>query len=98
MLYLDQPVGVGFSYNTLVNYTLDLPTSHLEELSADQPIPETNSTFVVGTFPTNNANETSQGSRNAAVALWHFAQVWFQEFPGYHPNDSRISIATESCE
>lgn len=28
--------------------------------------------------------------------MWNFAQVWFQEFPGYKPNDNRISIATES--
>lgn len=39
---------------------------------------------------------TTQGTENSARALWNFAQVWFQEFPGYKPNDSRISIATES--
>ena len=39
---------------------------------------------------------TTQGTENSARALWHFAQVWFQEFPGYKPNDNRISISTES--
>jgi carboxypeptidase C (cathepsin A) len=29
-------------------------------------------------------------------ALWHFAQVFFQEFPDYKPNDNRVSIWTES--
>lgn len=39
---------------------------------------------------------TTQGTESSARAMWNFAQVWFQEFPGYKPNDNRISIATES--
>lgn len=50
----------------------------------------------VGTYPSQDGNSTSLGSINAAHALWYFAQTWFQEFPAYSPNDSRISIATES--
>ncbi|TPX11653.1 uncharacterized protein E0L32_007632 [Thyridium curvatum] len=96
MLYLDQPVQVGLSYDTLANYTVNTFTGATTKLKDNEPIPEQNATFFTGTFPSNNRNRTSQGTQNAAVALWHFAQVWFQEFPGYHPNDSRISIATES--
>lgn len=100
MLYLEQPVQVGLSYDTLANYTLDLISGNVTALGEDEdePIPEQNATFLIGTYPSRNRNNTAQGTRNAAIALWHFAQVWFQEFPGYHPNDSRISIATESCE
>lgn len=98
MLYLDQPVQVGFSYDSLKNYTVDLLTGEQKDLAPNEPVPEQNATFLVGTGPSDDQDLTSQGSRNAAVALWHFAQVWFQEFPGYHPNDSRISIASQSCE
>ncbi|GAB7360241.1 hypothetical protein MBLNU230_g8001t1 [Neophaeotheca triangularis] len=96
MLYLDQPVQVGLSYDTLQNVTTNLLTGEVTVLNATDPIPEQNATFLVGTYPSQDGNQTAEGSVNAAIALWHFAQVWFQEFPGYSPNDSRISIATES--
>lgn len=96
MLYLDQPVQVGLSYDTLQNVTVNLRTGATTILNDTQPIPEQNSSFLVGTFPSQKANDTAFGSLNGARALWHFAQTWFQEFPAYMPNDSRISIATES--
>ncbi|KAI0865245.1 carboxypeptidase S1 [Xylaria cubensis] len=96
MLYIEQPVQVGFSYDILQNYTYDLVTAEAVPLNSSDPIPEQNSTLLVGTYPSGNRNSTAQGSRNAAITLWHFAQTWFQEFPAYHPNDSRISLATES--
>ncbi|KAI1341701.1 carboxypeptidase S1-like protein B [Xylariaceae sp. FL0016] len=96
MLYLDQPVQVGLSYDTLMNVTYDLVAGEVTYLDASVPIPEQNLTALVGTYPSGIRNQTAEGSKNAAIALWHFAQTWFQEFPGYHPNDSRVSIATES--
>ncbi|KAH8901147.1 carboxypeptidase S1-like protein B [Thozetella sp. PMI_491] len=96
MLYLDQPVQVGFSYDVLVNGTLDLVTGNITTLSNAETTPDTNSTTLLGTFPSQNSNWTTRGTRNSAFALWHFAQTWFQEFPGYQTKDSRISIATES--
>ncbi|KAI1506444.1 carboxypeptidase S1-like protein B [Biscogniauxia marginata] len=96
MLYLDQPVQVGLSYDTLQNVTKDLVTGEVVKLNDTDPVPETNTTLLLGTYPSQNRNQTALGTRNAAIALWHFAQTWFQEFPGYHPSDSRVSIATES--
>ncbi|XXG97922.1 hypothetical protein Hte_004238 [Hypoxylon texense] len=96
MLFLDQPTQVGFSYDTLQNVTLDLVTGRVTQLHESDSIPEQNTTRLVGTYPSQNRNQTAKGTRNAAIAMWHFAQTWFQEFPGYHPNDSRISLATES--
>ncbi|KZL86039.1 carboxypeptidase s1 [Colletotrichum incanum] len=95
MLYIDQPVQVGFSYDSLRNVTRNL-LGGTQTLNASSPIPAQNVTFQTGTLASGNRNTTSWGSRNAAIALWHFSQVWFQEFPGYHPNDDRISIATQS--
>lgn len=96
MLYLDQPVQVGLSYDVLQNVTTNLLTGDITILNETDPIPEQNNTFYVGTYPSQDSNSTSFGSINAAYAMWHFAQTWFQEFPGYMPNDNRISIATES--
>jgi len=99
MLYLDQPVQVGLSYDTLTNVTVSSLTGsegvEVADFSNDN-VPEQNNTFYVGTYGSQNKNFTTQGTENSARALWHFAQVWFQEFPGYKPNDNRISIATES--
>lgn len=96
MLYLDQPVQVGFSYDTLQNITRNYVTGEVTLLNETSAVPETNTTFVVGTSASRDANSTAFGSINAAKALWEFAQVWFQEFPGYKPNDDRISLATQS--
>lgn len=96
MLFLDQPTQVGLSYDLLQNVTLDLASGETTLLLENDTIPEQNTTLLVGTLPSQDRNNTAWGSRNAAIAIWHFAQTFFQEFPGYHPNDSRVSIATES--
>ncbi|KAH7303474.1 serine carboxypeptidase [Stachybotrys elegans] len=95
MLYIDQPNLVGFSYSELRNVTVDL-LGRTQTLPPGSPVPAQNATFRTGTWNVENVNSTSWGSRNAAIALWHFSQVWFQEFPGYHPNDDRVSISTQS--
>jgi carboxypeptidase C (cathepsin A) len=63
---------------------------------SNNKVPKQNTTLLVGTFPSNDMNTTANGTTNAARALWHFSQTFFQEFPGYMPNDNRISIWTES--
>ncbi|KAF1938259.1 alpha/beta-hydrolase [Clathrospora elynae] len=96
MLYLDQPVQVGMSYDSLVNVTSNLDTGDIEVVDFSNGVPAQNNSFYVGTYPSQNYHLTTQGSENSARALWNFAQVWFQEFPEHKPNDDRISIATES--
>lgn len=96
MLFIDQPTQVGLSYDTLQNITENLVTGQTLKIDETDTIPEQNATLLVGTYPSLSRNQTAKGTRNAAIAFWHFAQTWFQEFPGYHPNDSRVSIATES--
>lgn len=96
MLYLDQPVQVGFSYDTLQNVTKDLAEGSVTPLDLNDDIPQQNATFLVGTYPSRNKNNTAQGVRNAAKAAWHFMQTFTQEFPAYQPNNSRISVTTES--
>ncbi|OCL10097.1 alpha/beta-hydrolase [Glonium stellatum] len=96
MLYIDQPVQVGFSYDILANITSNLVEGTVRAENFTNGIPAQNETFYIGTFPSQKVNSTANSTTNAARALWHFAQVWFQEFPAYKPNDDKISIATES--
>ena len=96
MLYLDQPVQVGMSYDSLTNITNNIDTGEVEVIEFSNGVPAQNASFYVGTYASQDANLTTRGTENSARALWHFAQVWFQEFPQHKPNDDRISIATES--
>lgn len=77
MLYIDQPNQVGFSYDIPSNGTTNQVEVTLEDFA--NGVPEQNNTFYVGTFPSQNPNTTANGTTNAARALWHFAQTWFQE-------------------
>jgi hypothetical protein len=81
MLYLDQPVQVGMSYDKLTNITSNMDTGDVEVADFSSEVPAQNASFYVGTYPSQNANLTTKGTENSARALWNFAQVWFQEFP-----------------
>jgi len=96
MLYLDQPVQVGLSYDKLTNITANIDTGDVSISNFSSGVPAQNASFYVGTYPSQDSNLTTRGSENSARALWHFAQTWFQEFPEHKPNNDRISIATES--
>ena len=100
MLYIDQPVSTGFSYDALINSTLDLlflgePLSETGITPISEyngTVPASNTTFLYGILPSQNPNHTANTSALAARTLWHFAQVWFEEFPEYRTYDKRISI------
>lgn len=59
-------------------------------------VPEQNTTFLVGTMSSQDVKSTANSTQHAAVAMWHFAQTFFTEFPQYKPNDEHISLFTES--
>ncbi|OJJ95789.1 hypothetical protein ASPACDRAFT_55057 [Aspergillus aculeatus ATCC 16872] len=100
LLFLDQPVQVGFSYDVPTNGTIFanangeggniLPGNFTTE------IPESNLTHLVGTFASQQVNATADTTAHAAPALWQFVQTWLSEFPLYRPRDDRISLWAES--
>ena len=97
MLYLDQPVQVGFSHDALANGTYDVATGSVAALAPNDTIPEQDlRKTLVGTFPSQGRGNTVNTTGTAAKAIWHFAQTWFQEFPPYRPNDGNIHFWTES--
>jgi carboxypeptidase C (cathepsin A) len=79
MIYIDQPVQTGFSYDTLVNGTYDLIANVItpREFSPDV---EVNETTIWGTFPSQDPTKTTLGSERGASALWHFMQVFVAEY------------------
>ena len=95
MLYLDQPVSVGFSYNSLQNYTVDLLSNEFIELNNVDEVPKQNTTFLVGTFSKAGEANVVSTLTAAAASTWHFLQIWVQEFPRYEPKDRKINLATD---
>ena len=97
MLYIDQPVQTGFSYDSIINATVDISTSTTTPSDfSDGHIPEQNNTFFVGSLPSQSLMNTANDTVNAAKALWYFAQVLWNEFPHYKPQDNSVSLFTES--
>jgi len=96
MLYLDQPVQVGFSYDVITNGTFNIASDEVSPADFTNGFPTPNNTFMVGTFSSQNGKFTANSTTHAAHALWHFAQTWFEEFPFYKPDDEKIHLWTES--
>lgn len=83
MLYIDQPLQVGYSYDSLVNGTLDAVASPFLYKPADfsqTGMPKTNLTFLTGTFPSGNLTKAPNTSQSAAPFIWEFMQTWMQEW------------------
>lgn len=81
MLYIDQPVQVGFSYDSLVNGTIDevkTPFAYNPANFSQTGIPETNLTFLTGTFASRDLYNAPNTTIAAAPVMWHFMQAWMQ--------------------
>ncbi|KAK3640763.1 hypothetical protein LTR56_004466 [Elasticomyces elasticus] len=102
LLYIDQPNQVGFSYDTPTNVTAILQKGdyeggwRYETADFEHDLPIQNLTYLTGTTGSQNVSHTANTTEHAAVALWHFAQTWFEEFPLYKPDNNKISLFTES--
>lgn len=82
MLYLDQPVQVGFSYDSLINGTIEESASPflVTPFDATKGTPKLNTTHIEGIFPSQNVSNTASTSSTAALAAWHFMQIWIHEY------------------
>ncbi|OQO09089.1 hypothetical protein B0A48_05980 [Cryoendolithus antarcticus] len=70
MLYLNQPVQAGLSYDTLQNITYNAATGEIDLLSLGDAIPKQNATFSVGTYPSQNSSQTAGGRYGPAFAAY----------------------------
>ena len=80
MLYIDQPVQTGFSYDRLINGTIDETVLPYLVKPVSPSTPPLNSTHIPGVFPSQNTTSTANTTATAALAAWHFMQVWMKEF------------------
>ncbi|KAK8860054.1 Alpha/Beta hydrolase protein [Apiospora arundinis] len=97
MLYIDQPVQTGFSYDRLINGTIweannpfmVTPVKSLAEAKV-------NATNLAGVFSSQEELSTANTTATAAHAAWQFMQTWMTKFPHYKPKSNKFSIWSES--
>jgi carboxypeptidase D len=81
VLYIDQPAQTGYSYDTLVNGTLDqLRNEYTPQIFTSIPPFTPNSTHLYGTIPSQSPAGTANSSLQVAYTLYDFTQVWINEY------------------
>jgi carboxypeptidase C (cathepsin A) len=95
MLYIDQQIQSGFSYDFLTNFTVDLSLGEITPADDVTDFPEQNSTFYVGTYASGSEEDTPTTTADSAPVFWYFVQAWLAEFPGYKTSNNKVSIWTE---
>lgn len=82
LLYIDQPLQVGYSYDYLVNGTIDEVKTPFAYKPANfsTGVPETNLTFLTGTFASQQLYNAPNTSVVAATFIYDFMQPWMQEY------------------
>jgi carboxypeptidase C (cathepsin A) len=91
IVFIDQPVQVGFSYDQLTNASLNLLDESLQYPPTTVPITQPPYTFLNGTFSSDNPMSTANTSNIEAQSIWHFLQGFLATFPQYNP-DARPEI------
>jgi carboxypeptidase C (cathepsin A) len=85
IIFIDQPVQVGFSFDVLTNASLNLIDDLLSYPPSQIPNTQPSYTFLNGTFGSGNPNNSASTSGVAAQAVWHFLQAFLGVFPRYNP-------------
>lgn len=81
MLYIDQPVQTGFSYDSLVSGIVDEVSSPfvVEDVGPLDAKKVSNFTHPAGIFSSQDLSTTTNTTGQAAEIMWHVMQVWIQE-------------------
>lgn len=95
MLYVDVPVGTGYSYTKPQNGLFDLislefnpvkdDTTNLETLSTDL-------TTLAATLSSQDPADTANTTQQVQRTMYLFAQIWLQEFPEYKTENKQVNI------
>ena len=87
ILFIDQPVQVGFSYDVATNGSLNLVNEAISYPPSSVPRTQPSYTFLNGTFGSANPASTANTSETAAQSVWHFLQAFLGTFPQYNPGN-----------
>jgi carboxypeptidase C (cathepsin A) len=96
MLFVDQPTKVGFSYDRLVNYSVDFFDTGDHGYGPPEPLAQNQPpwSFLNGTLSSQDSGTTANTTDIAAHAMWHFLQGFLSAFPQYNPGTRPNSTVT----
>ncbi|PHH72159.1 hypothetical protein CDD80_4738 [Ophiocordyceps camponoti-rufipedis] len=95
MLFIDQPLHVGFSHDTPTKGFLNVTNGQIIIPNEKKKVPEGNE-IVPGTFSSQDRASTANTTTNAARHFWNFMQVFKRDFLKDHPSNNKLSIWGES--
>ncbi|KAM5432085.1 putative carboxypeptidase D [Microsporum ferrugineum] len=81
MLYIDQPVQSGFSFDWLQEGSLNLLNSSYTFPPSEPPANQPRNTWLKGITSSNDVQVTTNTTSTAAKAIWHVLQAILAEFP-----------------
>ncbi|KAJ3043498.1 hypothetical protein HDV00_004887 [Rhizophlyctis rosea] len=79
MLYIDQPIHIGFSYDTITKGKVGLLSGGIFPDGTPQDQMPTQDIYVDGLFASQNMATTANTTTNAARVLWKFMQAFMTE-------------------
>jgi hypothetical protein len=78
IIYIDSPAMTGYSYDRLVNATVDATNASQPIIpSKSNELPEGNNTLQVGTFGSQDVTQLSNSTGNVVPVIWTAMQAWF---------------------
>lgn len=98
VLYVDQPVHTGFSYDVPTPGVFHAKNGSITTGGADAAAGPgfSGGTGFPGVFSSQDPAATANTTDNAARHYWNFLQVWTHDFLAGRPTDGSVSIFTES--
>ncbi|RYO99253.1 hypothetical protein DL763_001617 [Monosporascus cannonballus] len=92
LLYIDQPVQAGFSYDEATPGLVDMITG--ATAVGGRSSGSSNYTVREGVFASQDATKAPVTTASAVEVLWEFTQAWMQEFQQYRRD--KISVWAQS--
>ncbi|RDA85724.1 hypothetical protein CP532_5939 [Ophiocordyceps camponoti-leonardi (nom. inval.)] len=97
MLYLDQPMHVGYSHDVPTPGVMDLKTGDITpNVSPEEVARQDNKLLRPGVFSSQDPAATVNTTLTAARHFWNFMQVFSKHAATEHPSDGTLSIWAES--
>ncbi|KPI38561.1 Carboxypeptidase-like protein [Cyphellophora attinorum] len=97
LIFIDEPVQTGFSYDLLSNGSLNLLDQSIIYPPTVTPGTQPSYTFLNGTFSSNDQTSTANTSQLAAHSVWHFLQAFIQSFPEYSRSPPETNSSSSSA-
>ncbi|KJZ73931.1 hypothetical protein HIM_06599 [Hirsutella minnesotensis 3608] len=99
LLFIDQPLHAGFSYDVPTNATQNLLDGNIQSPPFSASISSTSRFLYNGTFSSNSPANTPGTIKAASMAIWHTLQGFLGAFPQYRTSDvghSALNVFAQS--